>query len=106
MDLGFSPDLAAVAGASSALAAMLSKLAGLRRRMDRDLDGAPDDGPPAGSAYVHPDVQPALVVVVMLLLGWAFAALAGQPLFPVLSAVWSGLGAAVVVGGGVKAVRG
>ena len=90
IDLGFNGDLGVIATAAAALTKYaLYPLAQLRRRVDADGDGQPDDVA-RGTYFLHPDLQGLAVLVVLAILGVAVAIVAGLGLFPVLSAVFTG----------------
>lgn len=105
IDLGFSGDLAALAAAAGAITKwVLYPLAQLRRRLDSNGDGHPDDDA-RGSFYVHPDMQGVLVLALLVLAGIIFAVVAREPLFPVLSAIASGWAGARVTHESIQAAR-
>ena len=105
MNLGFDGDLALVAGIAGGITKMaLFPLAQLRRRVDADKNGQADDVA-TGAYYVHPDLQAPVVLVLLCLGGFAFAAATGQALFPVLSAVVTGFAGARATHESISAAR-
>ena len=105
IDLGFNGDLGVIATASAALTKFaLYPLAQLRRRVDSDGDGQPDDVA-RGTYYLHPDLQGVAVLGVLVAGGTVVAVVAGLGIFPVLSAVATGWATARAAHEATQAVK-
>jgi len=105
IDLGFDGNLASVAAGAGALTKwVLYPLAQLRRRVDSDGDGQPDDVA-RGTYYLHPDLQGVAVLAALAVLGGGAALATGSPLFPMLSASFTGWATARAAHEGLQAVK-
>lgn len=105
MELGFNGDLAMYATAIGAITKfVLFPLAQLRRRLDSNGDGEPDDVA-TGSFYIHPDVQSVLVLFALLALTFVVSLASNQPLFPLISATATGYTGARAAHEGIGAIK-
>ena len=106
MQLGLEADMATVSAVSAALWPIVLRAVGLKRRLDKDADGAPDPGEAQGSSYLHPDLQPLVGLGLMAGAGVGAAIGLGQDLLPTLGAMTAGVLPMLVGARAVGAVRG
>lgn len=105
MNFGFEGDMGAVALASGGFTTFVAyPLVKLRRRLDGNGDGQPDDDA-KGSHYIHPDLHGGITLILILILSTIFAVVVGHPIFPVWSAAVSGWAGARVAHEATDAVR-